>query len=1152
MKQKKWLGSGVSALLMGVTFFMLSGMFACKDPNKGGTEPEKVKVTYDVEGGYGSIKAELKGKALPAKSAEIEKGSNVVFTATPEAGYEVKEWKKDGTTVAGQKGTTYTLSKIEKNVDVKVVFEKSGLAVTFSVNPAGKAQIAATVDSKSINSGDKVEKNKKVKFTVSGVPEGFQTSWAITGVVPTIVPAKGVLTTEITVEQAINVVVSIVEKEGFAVNFSVDPSDKAEITAKVGDKPINSGDKVEKGKRVDFTVAKVAEGYQTVWTGLPFMMTPAKGALTAYVDVEQVVNVVVKLEQVAPVVEEFTVNYKVEPAAEGSLTVTEGTNTVANGDKVAKDKTVKFVLAINKANWEVKEWSEGLTVATDKMSATVVVTKNIDVTVTLQEKPVEKKDSEITFVSIYGTKWNATNKKIVLDIPPTADIAKGDVILKAKSTDGSVAEDTVPTLSVTAKAATDKLQPAAGETTHLVIKSEATATLKEAEVEVEVYVLNPISKVTFTPAVATPTSKDAENKVQEVKFTVQHDEFDMKDGETRCIDAIIEGDKDFPVGSKFEVKCHATPKTGAAYDWNGTYEVKTTPAKKIFGSQAVTAGGAINHTSLKKEHVGLKEEYTVTITLPETQTEAIKVTNKSALFANATTETPAKTLGKVEFTLQGVKVYKGPKEVKFEPATTVTPVANTANMKQTIVITAKYEDNFEVLANKFIGSYIAREDGGDLPVGAKIKLDYVFTPKGGVASPAQHSPEYTVLAGKKKIFGCEIFPGPSGTINHQELHAGHVGATEVFTITIELPATVTSDIKLVNYSMLFDKKDESDTTKGRELGKTEFTIKAVKTLKENDVTFTEPEVKHEQNEPAKRTVKFDVQYPEDFCAETGDYIDAVLTLGDGTKDFPQDTVIKLTYKLNGSALPEQTYTVPASTKKIFGHKLFNVPTTVERTKLNKKHVGAKETYEITVTFPEGASDDMYALNVVSGLFADANAEDVKVKLGEKTINVIGHELSKLTYTDTEACKNLDEPTKSRKEFTYTIDYPQFAMPDPKQFIDAILTLEGGKKFPKDTKITVTFNGTALPVYTVAEVAGADKLFGSVISGQATRSGLNANLKGTKQTFKITIELPSTATEATYNLVIQTAAFEKDKVTENPEPIRTIGEAHKITISGYGH
>ena len=99
---------------------------------------------------------------------------------------------------------------------------------------------------------------------------------------------------------------------------------------------------------------------------------------------------------------------------------------------------------------------------------------------------------------------------------------------------------------------------------------------------------------------------------------------------------------------------------------------------------------------------------------------------------------------------------------------------------------------------------------------------------------------------------------------------------------------------------------------------------------------------------------------------------------------------------------------------------------------------------------------------------------------------------------------------------------------------------------------MTFNGTALPVYTVAEVAGADKLFGSVISGQATRSGLNADLKGAKQTFKITIELPSTATEATYNLVIQTAAFEKDKVTENPVPIRTIDEAHKIKITGYGH
>lgn len=310
-----------------------------------------------------------------------------------------------------------------------------------------------------------------------------------------------------------------------------------------------------------------------------------------------------------------------------------------------------------------------------------------------------------------------------------------------------------------------------------------------------------------------------------------------------------------------------------------------------------------------------------------------------------------------------------------------------------------------------------------------------------------------------------------------------------------------------------------------------------------------------QKKSAERKVKLVVKYPEDFYAKTGEFIDAVLTL-DGDKEFPKDTEIKLTYKLNGNAYPggEQTYKVQSTgVKKIFGHKLFTTPQQ-PRTQLNEHHINATEDYDITVIFPETATEDTYTFKVESALFADATTEAVTKSLGTTTAKVIGHELSKLTYTTTTAPINsaTDNANKDKKEFAYKIEYPQFAMPDPKQFIDSIITLKDDVVFPQGTKIVLTFNDNpACAEYTVSE-AGVKKLFGSLIAGQTTRSGLNSDLKGATQTFKLLITLPASATEAKYNLIIQTGVFATNDAKTDVTATRVIEPKYEVEITGYGH
>ncbi|MGP1416142.1 MAG: hypothetical protein ACTTJ6_09520 [Treponema sp.] len=490
--------------------------------------------------------------------------------------------------------------------------------------------------------------------------------------------------------------------------------------------------------------------------------------------------------------------------------------------------------------------------------------------------------------------------------------------------------------------------------------------------------------------------------------------------------------------------------------------------------------------------------------------------------------------------------------VSFDtPVVTSTP--KTGNKEQVVVFNVTHKEFDVPTPAKYIDAVITRVDGKDFPENAKIKIKYELTLKGeATASTATESEEYTVPANKKTIYGSEIF---SGSVKHTQLNAQHVGATETFTITIELPSDATENIVVKNVSGLFVATNATEYEK--KLGETSFTVLGVKRL--GSVSFKDVETVEVDTNPAKRSVKFVVEYPADFDAKTGEYIDAVLTLGDGTKDFPVGTKIKTTYKLGaGTPSTPVDYEVQANTKKIFGHTLF--VTGVKRTKLNPNHIGAKETYDIEITFPESAGEDEYKFNVESALFESENADNVKKSLGKQIIPVRGHELSTLTYATTKACTNVaSDATKATKEVEYTIKYPEkFALPRETQYIDSLITLKDGAKFPVGTKITVTFTSknnknppvaVTCPEFTVG--ADVTSLFGSEICGQKDdHSTINKLLKDELQTFNLKVVFPSEANAEKYELAIQTGAY-KEKTSAQALFIRNLGKAHEIAVSGFG-
>ncbi|MFZ2188877.1 MAG: InlB B-repeat-containing protein [Candidatus Moraniibacteriota bacterium] len=80
-------------------------------------------VSYFVFGGHGTLGATVGGDSITTGES-VEQGSEVVFTASPAEGYQVKRWAFAGSYVPGNTTNTYTISDLEAANTVSVEFEE--------------------------------------------------------------------------------------------------------------------------------------------------------------------------------------------------------------------------------------------------------------------------------------------------------------------------------------------------------------------------------------------------------------------------------------------------------------------------------------------------------------------------------------------------------------------------------------------------------------------------------------------------------------------------------------------------------------------------------------------------------------------------------------------------------------------------------------------------------------------------------------------------------------------------------------------------------------------------------------------------------------------------------------------------------------------
>ena len=179
-------------LNLAATALMVAALvLGCKqNVNNGGeVQPEKFTVTFNVNGGNGDLTATVDGKTITSP-AQVEKGKNVAFTATPNKKYAVDKWSitpSNALIENGKAEDTTAKVKITENTTVNVTFKSIGVqpptppvtdGCTVTMSAGANGSITANPV---IPAGGKVAKDAEITFTATANTGYRVDTWAITG-----------------------------------------------------------------------------------------------------------------------------------------------------------------------------------------------------------------------------------------------------------------------------------------------------------------------------------------------------------------------------------------------------------------------------------------------------------------------------------------------------------------------------------------------------------------------------------------------------------------------------------------------------------------------------------------------------------------------------------------------------------------------------------------------------------------------------------------------------------------------------------------------------------------------------------------------------------------------------------------------------------
>jgi hypothetical protein len=302
--------------------------------------PATYTVNFSVTGGNGTLGATVDSLGI-ITGAEVVEGKDVIFTATPDSGYRVKEWTLDSAVVSDNTSNSYTVGSLAADIAVTVEFElvpPTTYTVNFSVT-GGNGTLGAAVDSLAITTGAEVVEGKDVVFAATP-DSGYRVKeWTLDSAVVSDNTSNSYTVGSLAADIAVTVEFELIPPlSGYIVSVSSNPSEGGTVTG---------GGNYETGDRVKVS-ATANENYVFIhWTEGSTVV--CKGATYNFKMGTENRNLVAHFEATVPATS-WLVTTSARPSEGGSVS---GGGLYEEGDLVE-------VIAIANSGYRFINWTEGL------------------------------------------------------------------------------------------------------------------------------------------------------------------------------------------------------------------------------------------------------------------------------------------------------------------------------------------------------------------------------------------------------------------------------------------------------------------------------------------------------------------------------------------------------------------------------------------------------------------------------------------------------------------------------------------------------------------------------------------------------------------------------------------------------------------------
>ena len=205
---------------------------------------------------------------IPPGHHKVPEGTELIFTAVPDAGYAVNKWTVSSGSflLGGSPGSTSATLKVTEDVTVTVTFGN----VIFGVD-GGNGTLKAEVDGAEIASPAQVEEDKTIVFTASPDSGYMVDTWTITGgqLLAGGNPENTTAMVKITEPVTVAVSFKLRPPTTYAVIFGVEgtpPNGSISAKYKAGGAAFTSGTAVAENTALVFTASPAADYKVEKWT----------------------------------------------------------------------------------------------------------------------------------------------------------------------------------------------------------------------------------------------------------------------------------------------------------------------------------------------------------------------------------------------------------------------------------------------------------------------------------------------------------------------------------------------------------------------------------------------------------------------------------------------------------------------------------------------------------------------------------------------------------------------------------------------------------------------------------------------------------------------------------------------------------------------